>query len=257
MSGRPTRHAEPRGLPRARRARQARPAQALPRLRRRRRQDLPHARGGPRAAASAASTWCSGFVETHGRAETAALIEGLEVVPRRTRRVPRRRRRGDGPRRGPRAPARRSPSSTRSPHTNVPGSRNRKRYQDVLELLDAGINVIGAFNIQHLESPERPRRARHRRARCARPSPTRFLKQADQVVNLDLAVEDLLERLRAGQDLRRRTRSPGRSSTSSSDAEPRRRCASSRCARWPRASSAPASPAAAPASAPTAPAAAG
>ena len=83
-------------------------------------------------------------------------------------------------------------------HTNAPGSRNRKRYQDVLELLDAGINVIGAFNIQHLESlndlVERVTGVAVRET-----VPDSFLKQADQVVNLDLAVEDLLERLRAGK----------------------------------------------------------
>jgi two-component system sensor histidine kinase KdpD len=83
-------------------------------------------------------------------------------------------------------------------HTNVPGSRNRKRYQDVIELLDAGINVIGAFNVQHLESlndvVERVAGVPIRET-----IPDSFLKQADQVVNLDLAVEDLQERLHAGK----------------------------------------------------------
>ena len=83
-------------------------------------------------------------------------------------------------------------------HTNVPGSRNRKRYQDVLELLDAGINVIGAFNVQHLESlNDLVERATGVVVRET--VPDSFLKQADQVVNLDLAVEDLQERLRAGK----------------------------------------------------------
>ena len=83
-------------------------------------------------------------------------------------------------------------------HTNVPGSRNRKRYQDALELLDAGINVIGAVNVQHLESlndiVERATGVSVRET-----IPDGFLRQADQVVNLDLAVEDLQERLRAGK----------------------------------------------------------
>jgi two-component system sensor histidine kinase KdpD len=83
-------------------------------------------------------------------------------------------------------------------HTNVPGSRNTKRYQDVLELLNAGINVIGAFNVQHLESlndlVERVTGVVVRET-----VPDSFLKQADQVVNLDLDVEDLQERLRAGK----------------------------------------------------------
>jgi two-component system sensor histidine kinase KdpD len=84
------------------------------------------------------------------------------------------------------------------PHTNAPGSRHRRRWQDVLALLDAGINVIGALNVQHLESLggliERATGVVVRET-----VPDNFLKQADQVVNLDLAVEDLQERLRAGK----------------------------------------------------------
>ena len=87
------------------------------------------------------------------------------------------------------------------PHQRPRLRRNRKRYQDVEELLDAGINVIGAFNVQHLESlndiVERATGVRVRET-----VPDSFLKQADQVVNLDLAVEDLHERLQGGQDLR-------------------------------------------------------
>jgi two-component system sensor histidine kinase KdpD len=83
-------------------------------------------------------------------------------------------------------------------HTNVPGCRNKKRYQDVLELLDAGIHVIGAFNIQHLESLN-DLVARNAGVPIRETIPDSFLKQADQVVNLDLAVEDLLERLSEGK----------------------------------------------------------
>src|SRR5437868_6197559 len=92
-----------------------------------------------------------GFVETHGRAETAALIPGLEVVPRRQVEY-----------RGVTIEEmslnkilKRNPAVAivdELAHTNVPGSHNNKRYQDVVELLDAGINVIGALNVQHLES---------------------------------------------------------------------------------------------------------
>src|SRR5947207_1549365 len=83
-------------------------------------------------------------------------------------------------------------------HTNIPGSRNRKRYQDVFELLEAGINVICAFNVQHLESlNDLVKQATDVVVRET--IPDSFLKQADQVVNLDLAVEDLIERLRAGK----------------------------------------------------------
>lgn len=137
------------------------------------------------------------FVEPHGRAETAALVEGLETVPRRRFEY-----RGvvveemdlDG------VLARRPQIAVvdELAHTNVPGSRNRKRYQDAQTLLDAGINVICAFNIQHLESlNELVQRVTGVAVRET--VPDSFLKQADQVVNLDLAVEDLLDRLRAGK----------------------------------------------------------
>jgi two-component system sensor histidine kinase KdpD len=137
------------------------------------------------------------FVETHGRAETAAKIEGLEVVPRKKIEY-----RGltieemdlD-------AALARKPQVAivdELPHTNAPGCRNRKRYQDVLDILDAGISVIGAMNIQHLESlnglVERVTGVLVRET-----VPDSFLKRADQTVTLDLAVEDLTERLRAGK----------------------------------------------------------
>lgn len=137
------------------------------------------------------------YVEPHGRPETAALVDGLEVVPRRTLEY-----------RGViveemdlAAVLARRPDIAivdEIPHTNVPGSRNRKRYQDVLEILGGGINVIGALNIQHLDSlkdlVERVTGVAIRET-----VPDGFLQEADQVVNLDLAVEDLQERLRAGK----------------------------------------------------------
>lgn len=138
-----------------------------------------------------------GFVETHGRAETAALLEGLEAVPRRRieyRGVTVEELDVD-------AVLARRPAVAivdELAHTNAPGGRHRKRWQDVVDLLDAGINVIGAVNIQHLESlndvVERVTGVVVRET-----IPDAFLKQADQVVNLDLAVEDLLERLRSGK----------------------------------------------------------
>jgi two-component system sensor histidine kinase KdpD len=138
-----------------------------------------------------------GFIEPHGRAETAALVEGLEVVPRRRVEY----RNVVVEEMSLNNILKRNPAVAlvdELAHTNVPGSRNRKRYQDVLELLDAGINVIGAFNVQHLESLndliERTTGVAVRET-----IPDSFLKQADQVVNLDLAVEDLQERLRAGK----------------------------------------------------------
>ena len=83
-------------------------------------------------------------------------------------------------------------------HTNAPDSRNRKRYQDVLDILEARINVICAFNVQHLESLKEVVQ-RTTGVVIRETVPDSFLKQADQVVNLDLATEDLLERLRAGK----------------------------------------------------------
>ncbi|HXZ84488.1 MAG TPA: hypothetical protein VEI82_03260, partial [Myxococcota bacterium] len=138
-----------------------------------------------------------GFIEAHGRAETEALIGDLEIVPRRRIEY-----------RGVtvedldvEAVLARHPAVAivdELAHTNPPDSRRRKRYQDVLDLLDAGVNVIGAVNIQHLESlndvVERVTGVVVRET-----VPDSFLKQADQIVNLDLAVEDLLERLRAGK----------------------------------------------------------
>jgi two-component system sensor histidine kinase KdpD len=138
-----------------------------------------------------------GLAEPHGRPETVAKLADLEVVPRKRVEY-----RGlfieemdlD-------AVLARKPQVAivdEIPHTNAPGCRNRKRYQDVLDLLDAGISVIGAMNIQHLESlndlVERMTGVLVRES-----VPDSFLKRADQTVNLDLAVEDLMERLRTGK----------------------------------------------------------
>ncbi|HKQ68215.1 MAG TPA: universal stress protein [Polyangiaceae bacterium] len=137
------------------------------------------------------------FVETHGRAETQALVHDLEVIPRRK-----------FEHRGvvveemdleavlARAPA--VAIVDELPHTNVPGSKNRKRYQDVVQLLEAGINVIGAMNIQHLESLN-DLVARTTHVTVREMVPDGFLKYASQVVNVDLDVDDLVERLNAGK----------------------------------------------------------
>jgi two-component system sensor histidine kinase KdpD len=137
------------------------------------------------------------LVETHGRPDTAALVRDLELVPRRKIEY-----------RGVvveeldlEAVLARQPAVAivdEVPHTNAPGSRNAKRYQDVLELLAAGVSVIGALNIQHLESLN-DLIARNTGVRVRETVPDAFLLGADQVVNLDLAVEDLVERLEAGK----------------------------------------------------------
>ncbi len=83
-------------------------------------------------------------------------------------------------------------------HTNVPGSRNRKRYEDVLELLDAGINVMTAVNVQHLETLN-DAVARSASTVIRETVPDSLLKRADEVVNVDVTVEELRDRLRQGK----------------------------------------------------------
>ena len=138
-----------------------------------------------------------GVVETHGRAETAALVEGLEPVPRRRveyREVVLEEMDVD-------AVLARRPTVVlvdELAHTNAPGSKHAKRYEDVEDLLRAGINVISTLNVQHLESlydtVERVTGARQKER-----VPDYVLQQADQVVNVDLPAEDLQERMRAGK----------------------------------------------------------
>jgi len=83
-------------------------------------------------------------------------------------------------------------------HTNIPGSRNRKRYQDVLDLLNAGISVITAVNIQHLESLNDVV-TRTTGVRVRETVPDYFLRRADEVVNVDVSVDTLRTRLRQGK----------------------------------------------------------
>jgi two-component system sensor histidine kinase KdpD len=138
-----------------------------------------------------------GIVETHGRAETAALVEGLEQVPRRRieyHGVTLEEMDLD-------ALLARHPSVAlidELAHTNAPGSRNPKRYQDVEELLRQGINVIATLNIQHLESLyDLVERATG--VKVKERIPDYVLGVADQLVNVDLSAEDLRDRLQAGK----------------------------------------------------------
>jgi two-component system sensor histidine kinase KdpD len=138
-----------------------------------------------------------GVVETHGRAETAALLEGLEQVPRRKveyRGVVLEEMDLDAVR------ARRPTIALvdELAHTNAPGSRHDKRYQDVEELLRAGINVISTLNVQHLESLyDLVERATG--VKVKERVPDYVLGMADQLVNVDLSAEDLRERLETGK----------------------------------------------------------
>lgn len=138
-----------------------------------------------------------GVVETHGRVETATQIAELEQVPRRKieyRGVVLEEMDLD-------AVLTRRPAVVlvdELAHTNAPGSRNAKRYQDVEELLRAGINVISTLNIQHLESLyDLVEKATG--VKVKERIPDYVVGMADQLVNVDLSAEDLRERLLAGK----------------------------------------------------------
>jgi two-component system sensor histidine kinase KdpD len=137
------------------------------------------------------------FVETHGREETAALVTDLEVVPRKQisyRGVSLEEMDLD-------AVLARKPDVAvvdELAHTNAPGSRHEKRYEDVLELTRAGINVLTAVNIQHLESLN-DLVSSMTGVPIRETVPDFVVRDADQVVNIDLSVEDLRDRLQAGK----------------------------------------------------------
>ncbi|WP_342626934.1 sensor histidine kinase KdpD [Nguyenibacter vanlangensis] len=138
-----------------------------------------------------------GVAETHGRAETAALLEGLEVVPRH-----------DVAYRGQvmqdmdlDAILARRPGLAlvdELAHTNVPGSRHPKRWMDVEELLAAGIDVLTTVNIQHLESLNDVV-ASITRVRVRETVPDNVIDRADEIELVDLTPADLLQRLREGK----------------------------------------------------------
>ncbi|MBU6434933.1 MAG: two-component system sensor histidine kinase KdbD, partial [Nitrospirae bacterium] len=138
-----------------------------------------------------------GWVETHGRAETEALLEGLTILP-------------------PRVVEHRGTTLrefdidtalVRRPqlilmdelaHTNAPGSRHPKRWQDVKELLKAGINVYTTVNVQHLECLNDVV-AQITGVRVSETVPDSVLEQADDVELIDLPPDDLLQRLKDGK----------------------------------------------------------
>ncbi|MGE0054490.1 MAG: DUF4118 domain-containing protein [Hyphomicrobium sp.] len=138
-----------------------------------------------------------GVAETHGRSETAALLDGLEVLPRRT--VPYRNRTLmefdiDG------AIARRPALLLvdEFAHTNAPGVVHEKRYQDVEGVLQAGINVWTTLNIQHLESLNDVVQ-RITGVNVTETVPDRILERADEIVVVDLPPEELIQRLKEGK----------------------------------------------------------
>ena len=138
-----------------------------------------------------------GLVESHGRKETEAQIRNLEIVPQRI--IPYRSVKLQEM--DVEAILARHPDTVivdELAHSNVPGSKNRKRYEDVMELLEAGINVMTAVNIQHLETLN-DAVARSANTTIRETVPDSVLKRADEVVNVDLTVDELRTRLRQGK----------------------------------------------------------
>ena len=138
-----------------------------------------------------------GYIETHGRKETQALIDGLPIIPRRTLFY-----------KGKeleeldiQAIINLHPEVVivdELAHTNIEGSKNEKRWQDVMDILDAGINVISAVNIQHIESLNNDVK-QITGINVAERIPDKVLQQADEVVNIDLTADELIIRLKEGK----------------------------------------------------------
>lgn len=138
-----------------------------------------------------------GFVETHNRKETHALLDGLPIVPNRALFY-----------KGKhleemdlQAIINLRPEVVivdELAHTNIEGSKNEKRWQDVMEILDAGINVISAVNIQHIESLNDDVKE-ITGIEVKERVPDSVLKAADEVVNIDLTADELIARLKEGK----------------------------------------------------------
>jgi two-component system, OmpR family, sensor histidine kinase KdpD len=138
-----------------------------------------------------------GYLEPHDRPETAALAEGLEVVPKL------RARHGglELDEMDAEAVIRRTPELAlvdELAHTNAPGSQHEKRYEDIDDILEAGIDVISTVNVQHLESLN-DAVFEMTDVRVRETFPDRILDRADEVVLVDLSPHELQERLRAGK----------------------------------------------------------
>jgi two-component system sensor histidine kinase KdpD len=138
-----------------------------------------------------------GVVETYGRKDTEAQLHDLEIIPKRKvgyRNVTLEEMDVE-------AIIRRQPQVCvvdELAHSNAPGSRRSKRYEDVLDLLEAGIHVMTAVNIQHLETLN-DAVARATGVRVRETVPDTFLERADEVINVDVTVEELRNRLREGK----------------------------------------------------------
>src|SRR4051812_30127188 len=138
-----------------------------------------------------------GYVETHGRTETEALTEGLPLIPRR--KVFYKGKELDEL--DVQAILLLHPDVVivdELAHTNIPGSKNEKRWQDVLDILDAGIDVISAINIQHIESINEDVKE-ITGIEVKERVPDKILQIADEVVNIDLTAQELITRLKEGK----------------------------------------------------------
>jgi two-component system sensor histidine kinase KdpD len=150
-----------------------------------------------RAEAEAGRDVVIGYLEPHGRRETMAQAEGLELVPRRRVRY----RDTDLEEMDLPAIVRRAPELClidELAHTNAPGLEHPKRYDDVQDVLDAGIDVYSTVNVQHLESLN-DQIAEQIGTRVRETLPDDVLGAADEVVLIDVTPEALIERLRAGK----------------------------------------------------------
>ena len=138
-----------------------------------------------------------GFIETHNRAETHELLDGLPIIPRRNLFY-----------KGKQleemdvqAIINLRPEVVivdELAHTNIEGSKNEKRWQDVMDILSAGINVISAVNIQHIESLNEEVK-QITGIEVTERIPDSVLAQADEVVNIDLTADELIDRLKEGK----------------------------------------------------------
>ncbi|THF51644.1 sensor protein KdpD [Flavobacterium supellecticarium] len=138
-----------------------------------------------------------GFIETHNRKETHELLAGLPVVPRRKLFYKGK----ELEEMDVQAIINLRPEVVivdELAHTNIEGSKNEKRWQDVIEILDAGINVISAVNIQHIESLNESVK-NITGIEVKERIPDSVLAQADEVVNIDLTADELITRLKEGK----------------------------------------------------------
>ena len=138
-----------------------------------------------------------GYIETHGRMETQALLQGLPILPRRKLFYKGK----ELDELDVQAVVNLHPEVViidELAHTNIEGSKNDKRWQDVMDILDAGINVISAVNIQHIESLNEEIR-KITGIEVTERIPDSVLKEADEVVNIDLTADELVTRLKEGK----------------------------------------------------------